>query len=46
MHSCTDTDFDPINGHHFMPCFFGKGVIVLDSKIILTVNQMLILASK
>lgn len=35
-----------INAHHFIPSFFGKVAVNLDSKIILTVNQMLITASE
>lgn len=35
-----------INAHHFIPSFFGKVAVYLDSKIILTVNQMLITASE
>lgn len=32
--------------HHFIPCFFGKVAVYLDSKTILTLNQMLILHSE
>ena len=35
-----------INTHHFIPCFSGKVAVFLESKPMLTVNQMLILDSE